>query len=68
VATPPPDALQYLTELAHKHDDLLDRLEELNQRVLAALAEFSPAKEAVAPDMGGGRRTDRQTAPQAKRQ
>lgn len=45
--------LQTILELEARHDDLLDRLAELDRRVQQVLASYAPNRhrEAVAPEL-----------------
>jgi hypothetical protein len=45
VATPHRTPQQQLAQLDARHDELLSRLDDLNQRILAALAELVPADQ-----------------------
>lgn len=49
MASPPPNPQELVRRLDARHDELIQRLDELNVQVEAALAEFATARDAANP-------------------
>ena len=52
MSTTPPTPREVLDRLDARHDELIERLDELNAQIEAALAEFARSREL--PELEGG--------------